>query len=234
MTVSAHRLPAEGVPMAAEKIRRIFAQFPEIRYGFADISYSPFYPEYKSALVFAVPHEDPITLDNYTEERFEKNILNARKVLESVLIRVEDALGEHRIHAFIPPMPQQNEKDLLAVFSFKFAAVQAGLGWIGKSGVLITGEYGPRIRLGAVLVDFPFEPGVPITESRCGACRKCVDACPHGALKGVNWNIDTLRSNLIDYHLCNQRRSASIRTLGRKHACGLCMAACPFGTRKTP
>lgn len=218
--------------MVAEKIQQTFAQFPEVRYGFADISYSPFFPEYRSALIFAVPHEDPLSLENYSEEGFDRNLLNARKKSEAISGRIENVFKEHGIHYHVPPMPQQNEEDLLAVFSFKYAAVRAGLGWIGKSDVLITREYGPRIRLCALLADFPFEPGIPITESGCGACRRCVDACPHNALKGVNWDIHVLRSDLINYHLCNQQRSAYIEALGRKHACGICMAACPFGSQK--
>lgn len=217
--------------MVAEKIQQLFAQFPEVRYGYADLSYSPFFPEYASALVFAVPHEVPLTTDAYTEEAFEKNLLSARLKSDAIMNGIEAALREHHIRYHIPPMPQQNEKDLTAVFSFKYAAVKAGLGWIGKNDVLITGEYGPRIRLSAVLIDFPFEPAVPVAESRCGACRRCVDACPCGALKGVNWDINVFRSDLIDYHLCNQHRSTYIESLGRKHACGLCMVACPFGSR---
>ena len=40
------------------------------------------------------------------------------------------------------------------------------------------------------------------------------------------------RDKLIDYHKCNKMRSAFIPKLGRKNACGLCFAACPFGTKR--
>lgn len=215
----------------ADKIQQIFAKVPEIKYGYADIYYSSFSEEYMSALVFAVPYEEQLTLDRYTEEAFEKSIVGARKKLEVVLKDIEAVLEEEHIKYYIPPMAQQNEEDLLAVFSFKYAAVNAGLGWIGKNDVLITEEYGPRVRLAAVLIDFSFEAGRKITESRCGACNRCVDICPHKALKGVNWDINALRSDLIDYYLCNQKRSAYIETHGRKSACGLCMVVCPFGMK---
>lgn len=90
----------------------------------------------------------------------------------------------------LPPVAQQNEEDLLAVFSFKYAAVNAGLGWIVKNDVLIIEKYGPRVRLSAVLVDYPFETGRKITVSRCASCNRCVDICPHKALKGLNWDIN--------------------------------------------
>lgn len=215
--------------MIAEKIQQIFAKVPEVKYGYTDISYSPFSEEYRSALIVAVPYEEQLTLDNYTEERFEKSIQNARKKLEKILRDIEVALKEENIKYYIPPVAQQNEEDLLAVFSFKYAAVNAGLGWIGKNDVLITEKYGPRVRLSAVLIDYPFESGRKITESRCKSCSKCVDICPHKALTGLNWDINALRNDLIDYHLCNQKRSAYIEKHGRKNACGLCMVVCPFG-----
>lgn len=219
--------------MVAKKIQQIFDKVPEVKYGYTDISYSSFSEEYRSALVFAVPYEEQLNLDSYTEERFENSILNARNKLEIILKDIEIVLKEECIKYYIPPVAQQNEEDLLAVFSFKYAAVNAGLGWIGKNDVLITEKYGPRVSLSAVLVDYPFETGRKITESRCASCNRCVDICPHKALKGLNWDINALRNNLIDYHLCNQKRSAYIEKHGRKNACGLCMVVCPFGMGET-
>ena len=219
--------------MVAKKIQQIFDKVPEVKYGYTDISYSSFSEEYRSALVFAVPYEEQLNLDSYTEERFENSILNARNKLEIILKDIEIVLKEECIKYYIPPVAQQNEEDLLAVFSFKYAAVNAGLGWIGKNDVLITEKYGPRVSLSAVLVDYPFETGRKITESRCASCNRCVDICPHKALKGLNWDINALRNDLRDYHLCNQKRSAYIERHGRKNACGLCMVVCPFGMGET-
>ena len=219
--------------MVAKRIQQIFAKVPEVKYGYADISYSSFSKEYKSALVIAVPHEEQLSIENYAEEKFEKCTMNARKKIEVILHDIEVILKEERINYNIPPVGQQNEKDLLAVFSFKYAAVNAGLGWIGKNDVLITEEYGPRVSLSTVLLDYPFETGRIITESRCGSCNRCVDICPHKALKGMDWDINARRNEIIDYHLCNQKRSAYIEKHRRKNACGLCMVVCPFGIEKT-
>jgi len=216
--------------MIAQKIQQIFANYPEVLYNYTDISYSPLSKDYQSALVFAVPYEEQITLDNYTEEGFEDSILNARRKLEGIIRELEGALAEETIKYDIPPVAQRNEEELKAVFSFKYAAVNAGLGWIGKNDVLITEKYGPRVRLSAVLIDAPFAYGSRIAESRCPEdCTECIDICPHKALTGKAWNIDRLRSDLIDYHLCNRKRSAYIEKHGRKNSCGLCMVVCPFG-----
>ena len=218
--------------MISKRIQQIFTKVPEIKYGYTEISYSSFSAEYQSALVLAVPYDKQLSIDNYTEETFDKSILNAKYKLEQILNDIEFALVEEGISYYIPPVAQQNEEELLALFSFKYAAVNAGLGWIGKNDVLITEEYGPRVRLSAVLIDYPFEYGNKITKSQCGSCTKCVDICPYKALTGAKWDIHTLRSDLIDYHLCNQKRSAYIESHGRKNACGLCMIVCPYGMKK--
>ena len=74
--------------------------------------------------------------------------------------------------------------------------------------------------------------GNKITESRCASCRKCVDICPHKALTGLDWDINARRNDIIDYHLCNLKRSKYIEKHGRKSTCGLCMVVCPYGIEK--
>lgn len=217
--------------MLEKTIRDLFLTYPQVLYGFTNTSYSAYADAYRSALVFAVPYGEQLTLETYTEEAFEKGIQDARKIVDEIIVQLEKLLVKQEIKYYIPPVAQNNETDLEAPFSFKFAAVNAGLGWIGKNDVVITKKYGPRVRLSAILIDAPFAYGEKITKSLCPeTCSKCVDACPHKALHDTRWNIDSVRSDLIDYRLCNEKRSLSIKTLGRKHACGLCMAACPFGT----
>ena len=120
---------------------------------------------YRSALVFAVPYGEQITIKNYTEERFEKGIQDAKKVLEEISVQVEEMLNEHKVKYYVLPIAQSNEEELAALFSFKYAAVNAGLGWIGKNDVVITEKYGPRVRMSAILIDNQFTYGQRIVKS---------------------------------------------------------------------
>ena len=216
--------------MPEQEIKALFSQYPEALYGFADAAYSPYGEQYRSALVFAVPYGRQLTLEEYTEEAFDGGIQAARAVIERIVPRIGEILDRHQIAYWVPPVAQKDEIELLAPFSFKTAAVHAGLGWIGKNDVLITSAYGPRVRLSAVLIDAGFAYGQRIEVSRCPAdCTACVDACPCHALKNHPWTINTPRDAIIDYHRCNRMRSADIKRLGRKNACGRCLAACPVG-----
>ncbi|MBQ6550598.1 MAG: epoxyqueuosine reductase [Lachnospiraceae bacterium] len=216
--------------MLEQKIREIFSRYPEVIYGFADISYSPHAESYRSALVFAVPYGEQLAPEDYTEERFDRGIISARDVLEVIVSEIEGVLQESGTAYWVPPVAQKNETELLAPFSFKSAAAHAGLGWYGKNDVIITERYGPRVRLSAILIDEVFTYGETITESRCPEdCRKCVDICPVKAIKNCLWTLTTDRSEMIDYQKCNKMRSAFIKKLGRKNACGLCLAVCPIG-----
>lgn len=220
--------------MLEKEIREVYARHPEILYGFTDLSYCEYADEYASALIMAVPYGEQLTAEDYTEERFEQGIRTARGNLEALVEEIEAVLRQRGVKYWVPPVAQQNETELKALFSFKTAAARAGIGWFGKNDVIITEKYGPRVRLSAILIDAPFEYGQAFTESRCPAdCTRCVDICPCRALKNRLWKAGMDREEIIDYRKCNKMRSAFIPKLGRKNACGKCLAVCPFGQKKT-
>lgn len=122
---------------------------------------------------------------------------------------------------------------LTARYQHKTTATRAGLGWIGKMGVLVTKEYGPAVWLGTILTDAPLPAARPRLKSACGRCRLCQDACPAGAIKGGLWRPDKPRDSLLDVKRCQEHRRWRGRYLKRP-MCGLCLAACPFGPEAPP
>jgi Uncharacterized Fe-S protein len=215
---------------AYDQLCKLLLDYPDSLYGFSDVPDGQFYNQYNSVLVIAVPHEKIITLQNYSEESFENNTRMAYNKLGTILGNVLNFLLRESISYYVPPVTQTSEKTLIAPFSFKYAAVRAGIGWIGKNDVLITKEYGPRVSLSAVFIDYSFPKGTPVTLSKCSYdCFLCIKSCPYNCITGKQWNIEMQRNELIDYQLCNQKRSEFLKTHDRKNACGLCMAACPVG-----
>jgi epoxyqueuosine reductase QueG len=117
----------------------------------------------------------------------------------------------------------------------KTAAHLCGLGWIGRSALLVTRKYGPRVRFATVYTDAPLPAGKP-EKNRCGSCRECVDACPAGAITGEPFSEEKPRDHIYNAGACNAyMRERRLSLLG-KHVfggnCGLCVQTCPFGRSK--
>ena len=131
-----------------------------------------------------------------------------------------------------------DEGKLLGNISHKAVARMAGLGWQGKSLLLVTPEHGPRVRLVTVLTDMPLEPDTPM-KNKCGECMECTEACPVGAIKGTPLkNPDdpashyNSREEALDLMACygrtkENRAVPEYATL----VCGVCIRACPWGQK---
>jgi epoxyqueuosine reductase len=127
-------------------------------------------------------------------------------------------------------IPEEFAKTLRMNFSHKMAATRAGLGWIGKTDLLVSEKFGPRIRLATVLTNHRFENlGIPITESRCGKCNICVEECPAQAASGKSWNVSLDRDKFYDAFKCRDMcRKLSMERLDKKISlCGICVCVCP-------
>ena len=79
---------------------------------------------------------------------------------------------------------------LLGHISLKHAAISAGLGELGRSNLLLTQQFGPHQRLGAIITEAILEPDAPFQGKLCDDCKKCEKACPVGALKDGKYHVD--------------------------------------------
>jgi epoxyqueuosine reductase len=116
-------------------------------------------------------------------------------------------------------------------------AERAGLGWFGRSSMLVNPKRGSFFFLGSLLVDVELEPDAPFGADHCGTCAACVEACPTGALLGRNANgapvIDATRC--ISYLTIENRgpipRELRPLTGNRVFGCDICQERCPFTIR---
>ena len=214
-----------------DEINDIIDQGSDVVWSVADISYSSFKDNYKRAIVIAQHYDYPLPDEEYNEEKYHHVLAESKTVTDEKIHRIRQLADRYGINNLVPSSSQLNETELKAPFSFKYAAVQAGLGWIGKNGVLITRKFGPRVRLGAILLDYPFDGGIPVQKSFCGTCNFCAEACPWKLINGTHWSPSTKRDDLLDYRLCNKKRSEYLEIRGRKHECGHCILVCPWGTK---
>ena len=108
--------------------------------------------------------------------------------------------------------------------SHRKMAAKAGLGWIGRSRLLVNPELGARLRLVTVLTDMPLAEDKPL-EDGCGSCMECVNACPAGAIKK---NRDD-----YDFKKCFNKLDEFRKKHGiGHHICGVCVKVCRGNSAK--
>ena len=118
---------------------------------------------------------------------------------------------------------------LYGVFSHKMAAHLAGLGWIGKSCLLVTPEAGPRVRWATVLTDAALAATGQGAEQACGDCQRCVDMCPASAFSGRAFQAGEHRDVRFAARKCQSYRAGLEEKMGCPVLCGVCVSVCPHG-----
>jgi len=152
-------------------------------------------------------------------------------LIDQITLRGMLFIQERGYKAFAVPASQtvnDTDQSYSAVFPHKTAAVKAGLGWIGKSGLFVSPDYGPRIRLGTILTDMELPFTDKYADTGCSNCRKCVDSCPAMALTGNCWEEGCGRSRIVDAKACSDYMNAKFKHIGRGSVCGICIRVCPI------
>jgi epoxyqueuosine reductase len=106
-------------------------------------------------------------------------------------------------------------------------AEAAGLGWIGKNACLIHPGGGSFLALAGMVLDVPLASGTPAA-NRCGSCRRCMDACPTGAL--IEPGVVDARRCLATWTIeCRGATPRELWPLQKDYVfgCDVCQAVCP-------
>lgn len=106
-------------------------------------------------------------------------------------------------------------------------ARDAGLGELGRMGLLMTPKLGPRVRIGVVTTNLPLVVDEPLNDYSfidfCIKCKKCADVCPSKAISFEDSQVvDGVKRWQINQEQCFNYWSI----IGTD--CGRCVAACPF------
>ena len=117
------------------------------------------------------------------------------------------------------------KKHLRGEISFKYAAKRAGLGVFGKSGLIVTPQYGPLIHLLPVLTDAPLEPDKPLDVDLCKDCTLCIDLCPGKAITGEGLdNVTCFKTEIT--------KGVGVSGVPYKVCPAYCIRKCPLGNPK--
>src|SRR2546426_1169626 len=106
---------------------------------------------------------------------------------------------------------------------------QAGLGWIGKNGMLIDDERGSYFFIGTLLTSLENDIAAAVVADRCGACTRCIDACPTHAILP---NRTVASERCISYATIEHRgplpEDVAQRLEGNAFGCDICQEVCPW------
>jgi epoxyqueuosine reductase len=179
-------------------------------------------PGAQSLLVAAVPYTgEPGPVARYARTRDYHTVIHHRLI----------AL-EHRLHALLPGVATLICVDTNPVLE-RSAAALAGLGFLGKHGCLIIPGLGSYVLLGEILTTAEFTAPSTLPKSppwdACGACTRCLDACPTAAFDAPG-DLDPRRC--ISYLTIEHRGEIADHLadhMGERVAgCDVCQEVCPY------
>ena len=182
------------------------------------------FPAAKSAIVVAMDYggrEPAGPVARYARGDDYHDVLLDR--LQSLHRRVEEVAG-HSIAGkpYVDTGPIL-ERDL---------ARRAGLGWFGNNTMLINPKRGSFFFLGELLLDLDLEPDAPFVTDYCGTCRRCIDACPTGAI---------VEERVVDSNRCISYLTIELKgdiprewhaSIGESiYGCDICQDVCPWNEK---
>jgi epoxyqueuosine reductase len=132
-----------------------------------------------------------------------------------------------------------NEKAWLLQYQpgvfLKDAAVLAGVGIMGINNLLVTPEYGPRIRLRVLLIESEFAPTCQLEYSPCDSCNHaCWHTCPQDAFTSGKYDRERCQRQMAKDEknrmtVKNEKQGESVISIVKY--CRACEFACPIGNR---
>jgi epoxyqueuosine reductase QueG len=123
----------------------------------------------------------------------------------------------------VPASPPYDLERNMGDLSHRHAGQLAGIGAFGKNSLLLSPDYGPRIRLTSVITDAALEPGTPLDVDLCEDCDICLHACPVDALEA---------QGVVNKPICDANHviiGERLQLADSEQICGVCIRVCPVG-----
>ena len=186
-------------------------------------------PNLSHAVSIGVKLSDAVlsTIENAPSYVYFQHYRTANALLDNIAFRIARKIEEYGFSALPVAASQSQGKNnpYRGVIPHKSVAVLSGLGYVGKSGLFLSQNYGSKVRLATILTDLPLERDLPILENECKNCDVCVKACPAGAIFGQLPNQNDERN--IDPEKCSKYMKEHFQDVGRGSVCGICIKVCP-------
>ncbi len=199
--------------------------------GFCKLPDSPVkeLPFHTYAVSLGVKLSDAIlkTIDDAPSFVYFQHYRTANALLDQIAFRLTREI-ERLGYSALPIAASQSlgkNNPYRGVVAHKSVAVLSGLGFVGKSGLFLSNDYGSKVRLATVITDMPLTNELPVIENGCGDCNLCQTACPAGAIYGTPPTTDGERN--FDAEKCSKYMKEHFQDVGRGSVCGVCIKVCP-------
>ncbi|AFM41406.1 hypothetical protein Desaci_2458 [Desulfosporosinus acidiphilus SJ4] len=193
--------------------------------------------KYTSAVVIAIAVSPDVfeQIKNEPTPLYVHHYQAVNILLDNITLRLQNELLQEGFRALaIPASLTVDKVNWMGHISHKAMAKAAGLGWQGKSLLLVTPKYGPRVRLATILTNAQLDQD-PVQPNRCGKCNRCQLACPAAAIKGISWDDHPQsREEALHFSRCVEKLTNDFakRPEIDKNICGVCISVCPWGKRR--
>ncbi len=147
-----------------------------------------------------------------------------KSVLREMVSELLEEIGDFGFRIFVDSAPVME----------KAWARKSGLGWIGKNSLLISKKRGSFFVLSEIICDLDLEPDYRTTD-HCGSCRKCIDACPTGAIVSDKIINGSKCISFLTIELKDEIPSAFEDKLEDwMFGCDICQDVCPWNRFSLP
>ena len=223
----------ENLSALQAELKKLAAELGADIVGFCRLPVPPVasQPQLAYALSFGVKLADAVleTIDKEDGPSFMyfQHYRTANALLDNIGFRLSRALEEKGFLALPVAASQSLGKNnpYRGLVAHKTAAVLSGLGFVGKSGLFLSTDYGSKVRLATILTNCPVQSELPVIENGCGSCTLCQKACPAGAIYGELPTTDGERN--FDAEKCSKYMKGHFQDVGRGSVCGVCIRVCP-------
>ncbi len=227
-TATQNREPASALQA---EIKALSAELGADIVGFCKLPAPPVsdQPQLVYAVSLGVKLSDAVlkTVENAPSFMYFQHYRTANALLDNIGFRIGRLLEKYGFSA-LPVAASQSlgkHNPYRGLVAHKTAAVLSGLGFVGKSGLFLSTDYGSKVRLATVLTDCPLQSELPVIENGCGGCTLCQKACPAGAIYGELPTANGERN--FDAEKCSRYMKEHFQDVGRGSVCGVCIKVCP-------
>ncbi len=184
------------------------------------------WPEVKTVIVIGIPVSLPI-VETAPSIWYYELYRTVNTLLDTSAFRIATFLNAQRLPSVYLPRDGYGSISVLkekpvAFFSHRHAAYLAGLGTFGINNMLLTPQFGPRVRFTTIFTSAKIDSNPFLENDLCVKCMRCVDVCPVKAIPGIDYP-----AGITDKIRCATRSEALLKRF--ISPCGLCIKVCPVG-----